>query len=160
MAESTKKINVAFRVTEARQEELKILSARRRQSIQSMLEQGLELLLEKGHQPPVESTARLDRWHAMLAEILSSDDRGAIIAVQENLKTFHRLVELGGQDGLQGDERRLLEEYRNGSMQKKQRMLAFVAKTEDLGPEVMERIKGRDTHVKGEAPRSRRAGGK
>lgn len=157
MPESTKKINVAFRVTEARQEELKILSARRRQSIQGMLEQGLELLLERGQQPPIESTTRLDRWHSMLAEILSSDDRGAIIAVQENLKTFHRLVQMGGAQDFQADELRLIEEYRSGSMQKRQRMLAFVAKTEDLGPEVMQRSKGR---VVGEAVRSRRAGGK
>jgi predicted transcriptional regulator len=44
VVELEKKINISFRVSDERQEELKILSARRRQSIQRMIEEGLELL--------------------------------------------------------------------------------------------------------------------
>lgn len=45
MREQKKRVQVGFRVTEERQEELKIASARRRQSMQEMIEAGLELLL-------------------------------------------------------------------------------------------------------------------
>jgi hypothetical protein len=42
-----------------------------------------------------------------------------------------------GEEPDAAEERRLLKEYRGASYEKRRRMLAFAAKTEDLGPEMM-----------------------
>jgi len=108
VSEPEKNINLSFRVTEARQEELKIFSARRRQSIQAMLEEGLELLLKEPRKsdPPSPTPPNLGqqflaviRWHKMLSFILrarGSKAEEAQSAVKSNLSVFYH--HCGGKD--------------------------------------------------------------
>src|SRR6478735_583304 len=97
MSEEKKNINLGFRATGSRQEELKVIAAKRRQSVQEMLEDGLVLLLGQGDASKSRYAALNTKdqgWHDMLAAILGSGDKGCIDAVTKNLETFHRLIEL------------------------------------------------------------------
>lgn len=96
MSESKNKKNISFRVSEERQEELKIESARRHISIQQMLEVGLHLLLAGGP-GSVDMTKKLpataqEKWHMLLTNILTSGDKEAIRNVQQALLISGRLV--------------------------------------------------------------------
>lgn len=91
MTEEKKNINLGFRATASRQEELKIAGARRKQSVQEMLEEGLGLLLEgretaaKPHALPLVAVKPINaRWHAMLDEILA--DKEERIGIEKNLQ--------------------------------------------------------------------------
>src|ERR1700687_6497423 len=91
--ENTKKINRSFRVTEDRQEQLKIAGARRRLSIQQMIEAGLDLLLLEKENTVLTSKSTAERTknadhprtvpsYSTLRKILSSGDVIAIEAVE------------------------------------------------------------------------------
>ncbi len=93
MIESEKNKSIPFRVTEARREELKIAAARRRHSLQEMLERGLDLLLA-GNAPqlaqaPPRAIANA-RWHQLLDEVLASGKADVVKAVQQNIEILHR----------------------------------------------------------------------
>lgn len=98
MAESTKKINFGFRVTPERQTELNIISAKRNESVQAMLEKGLDLYL--GASPievaPPRKPNVFEQFHTMLAEIFEHGDRDTISAVQQNIMVFHRIHKAAG----------------------------------------------------------------
>jgi len=86
-SDPTSRIQITFRIPADRHEALKIAAARRHESIQEMLEQGLDLLLDgpsprrsKGNKENAE-----ERWHSMLDEILRSGVEQAIEITQNNL---------------------------------------------------------------------------
>ncbi|SRR5579883_2219748 len=96
-----KKINLGFRVSEQRQEELKIISAKRRQSIQQMLEDGLEILLTGGTVQAAASESSMiairpdnRHWHQVLERVLAGPER---VGITENLRwaDMHRSATRG-----------------------------------------------------------------
>lgn len=104
--ENRKKINLSFRVTEDRQEQLKIAGARRRLSIQQMIEAGLDLLLLENGNTVLTSKSTAERTKnadyprtvpscSTLRKILSSGDVIAIEAVERVIVACERLIELG-----------------------------------------------------------------
>lgn len=44
-----------------------------------------------------ERTPENEHWHGLLADILASGDQEAILAVQQNIQVFHRLMRPKGQ---------------------------------------------------------------
>lgn len=112
---SEDKKNITFRVGENRHEELKIAAAKRRQTVQGMIEDGLRLLLA----PPIGSGALqaestiaprapkiieseksgLDlregdrEWVDGLLAVLHSGNQDAVSAVTQNIKFFRWSVE-------------------------------------------------------------------
>jgi hypothetical protein len=70
---------------------------RRRLSNQAAVTQAIQQWLEKRPEtvPPCERLPENDYWHGVLAKILTSGDREAISAVQQNLLVFHRLMQPG-----------------------------------------------------------------
>jgi len=88
VTDQKKNKNLGFRVTEARQEELKIASARRRQSIQEMIERALDNLLSTGHEvarPQERDTNKNREWHEKLEVVLSRGMQKDKIGIQQNL---------------------------------------------------------------------------
>jgi len=142
VSESSKKINLGFRVSPERQEELKIVSARRRQSLQRMLEEGLDLLIkERPNSEPARSDAAKDvRWHELLDVVLIDGTQKQKEWLTGNLQTFAELIrriKAEASSSESPEESRLLTDFRSGSYNQRQRMLAEGAKNQDLGPEVM-----------------------
>lgn len=115
MIDNTKKINFSFRVSPKRQEELKIASARRKQSVQEMLERGLDLLLTDsvGREIPLPSSPspyapENHDLHDKLELILNSGDAGTIRAVVPNIEIFHeRLKPNRGAEVISGSRKRV-----------------------------------------------------
>lgn len=92
--------------------------------------------------PPV----KWDRDYEDLRVIKEAGDDGALEAVQQNLRTFRRLVDMltGGEPPrlaaptpLDHDEEGLLRQYRRSSLDKRRKARAQLALVEELGPEVM-----------------------
>ena len=84
---------------------------------------------------------------AQLEYILEHGAKDQIEWTRGNLKTFVEAIDSQAhQSGdLQADEKRLVEEYRAATLERRRHILALAAKVEDLGPEVV-------------APRNRRTG--
>jgi hypothetical protein len=96
LPENKKNINLGFRVTAGRQEDLKVRSARRKQSIQQMIEQGLDLLFADTAPPgqPHYETQNLP-LHDKLERILNSGDAKIIEAVVPNIEVFYERLRPG-----------------------------------------------------------------
>ena len=99
--------------------------------------------------PPIEQTPTQYRpenaeLHDKLERILNSGDVETINAVVPNIEVFYSRLKPGRPAGktniarpLAPEENRIIEEFRNSSYTKRQQILAFAAKPEDLSPEVM-----------------------
>lgn len=95
---------------------------------------------------PPSKPKRNERWHDLLELVLAHGTKKQVEWLSGNLLTFAELIQLKNPDmdlaapvdgQLAPEEARLVEEYRQSSFEKRRRMLSFVAKQEDLGPEVM-----------------------
>ena len=100
VSESEKNKSLSFRMTEAEWEELAIISKKRRQSIQQMLEDGLGLLLGRSSEAEVKVEPGDDVWIQMARFILAqhgtTEAEEAHRAVKSNLTLFYHHV--GGKD--------------------------------------------------------------
>jgi hypothetical protein len=71
----------------------------------------------------------------LLRFILDNGSKDDAEWIRGNLRNFAEAIR--SRADLGAEERRLVEEYRKGSYEKRRRMLAFGATQEELGPEVM-----------------------
>jgi uncharacterized protein (DUF1778 family) len=88
MIEEKKNINLGFRATASRQEALKIAAAKRRQSVQEMIEEALEALLEE---------QSLVAWFCR-----TEDGRAALDALREVARDERPEAQGVRQDALEG----------------------------------------------------------
>jgi hypothetical protein len=81
---------------------------------------------------------------ARLEYILANGTKDQVQCIRGNLKIFAEAVggdtqtgEPQGSETLRADEKRLVEEYRTATLEKRRQILALAAKVQDLGPEVV-----------------------
>jgi hypothetical protein len=120
------------------------LALDRKVPVKALYAEALTALLE-GNLPYPYAAENRDK-HEKLEAVLNSGDEPTITAVVSNIEVFFdrlrpktparkRMESEGSRAALGPEESRLVEEYRRGSYEKRQRMLAFAAK-EEIGPEV------------------------
>jgi hypothetical protein len=125
--------------------QMKQAAAKRRVSDTAAVREAIQLWIARpesgqgaagGDAPRIVSSS-WDDDHRTLADIKQFGDVDAIEMVRAAMSQARRLAGLLGERNMAPDERRLLDEYRSASLEKRQRILGAAGKAEDRRPEEM-----------------------
>lgn len=98
MPETKEKINYTYRMDPARHEEIRVLAARRRSTIQSLIDDGIHLIEQQQSQPPAKLPDEWDELTEKLQQILTRGTEKLKQDARQAIRSNYNMLDKNEQD--------------------------------------------------------------